>query len=137
MGQAVQYTLRQWGSLIQYLDIDNNTCKRAIRPFAVGRKNWLFMGNVRGAKALQRFTPKCDARFCNVPSSRIAPGQKEETSNYRYMCVDGGVVDNSAGWAALVFAVSNRNEDINAYNMDLEGSMILLYTIKKCMLKSA
>lgn len=54
-------------------------------------------------------------------SSRIAPGQKEETSNYRYMCVDGGVVDNSAGWAALVFAVSNRNEDINAYNMGLEG----------------
>ena len=30
--------------------IDNNACERAIRPFAIGRKNWLFMGNVQGAR---------------------------------------------------------------------------------------
>lgn len=45
-----------WGSLPRYLDdglidIDNNACERAIRPFAVGRKNWMFMGNERAAKA--------------------------------------------------------------------------------------
>ena len=56
LGKAFRYASRQWGPLTQYLedgrlDIDNNACERAIRPFAVGRKNWLFMGNVEGAKA--------------------------------------------------------------------------------------
>ncbi|MEB3701818.1 IS66 family transposase [Candidatus Bealeia paramacronuclearis] len=56
LGQAVGYVLRQWGPLTEYLndgrlDIDNNMAERAIRPFAVGRKNWLFMGNVKGALA--------------------------------------------------------------------------------------
>jgi transposase len=56
LGKAIQYTLRQWGPLTEYLedgriDIDNNVCERAIRPFAIGRRNWLFMGNARGAKA--------------------------------------------------------------------------------------
>ena len=42
--------------LIRYLDdgrleIDNNLAENAIRPFAVGRKNWLFSNSVNGAKA--------------------------------------------------------------------------------------
>ena len=32
------------------LDIDNNACERAIKPFTVGRKNWLFVGNNAGAQ---------------------------------------------------------------------------------------
>ncbi len=53
---AIGYTLNNWNSLTTYLedgrlDIDNNAAERAIRPFAIGRKNWLFMGNPNGAKA--------------------------------------------------------------------------------------
>ena len=33
------------------MPIDNNVCERAIRPVAIGRKNWLFAGSVGGAKA--------------------------------------------------------------------------------------
>ena len=33
------------------LEIDNNRCERSVKPFAVGRKNWLFMGNEKGACA--------------------------------------------------------------------------------------
>ncbi len=33
------------------MNIDNNAAERQIKPFAVGRKNWLFMGSVDGAKA--------------------------------------------------------------------------------------
>lgn len=56
LGGAIGYALNQWGPLTEYLNdgrlnIDNNICERAIRPFAVGRKNWLFMGNVQGAQA--------------------------------------------------------------------------------------
>ena len=56
LAEAIGYTLNNWKSLTVYLedgrlDIDNNAAERAIRPFAIGRKNWLFMGNPKGAEA--------------------------------------------------------------------------------------
>ncbi|HEY8660791.1 MAG TPA: IS66 family transposase [Hanamia sp.] len=56
IGLAIQYALRHWIELTNYLqdgriEIDNNRCENAIRPFALGRKNWIFAGNPRGAKA--------------------------------------------------------------------------------------
>jgi transposase len=47
MGKAVYYARTQWKALNVYvtdgrLDIDNNAAERAMRPIAVGRKNWLF-----------------------------------------------------------------------------------------------
>lgn len=39
------YTLDPWAHL------DNNVCERAIRPLAIGRKNWLFLGNSEGGEA--------------------------------------------------------------------------------------
>lgn len=49
MGQAIDYTLSQWPMLGAYLgdgrvEIDNNLIENAIRPTAVGKKNWLFFG---------------------------------------------------------------------------------------------
>ena len=54
--QAIQYTLNQWELLIGYLvdgrlHISNALAENAIRPFAVGRRNWLFADTPRGAKA--------------------------------------------------------------------------------------
>lgn len=56
LGTALQYLHNQWDRLIGYLDagqypIDNNRAENAIRPFAVGRKNWLFANSQAGAKA--------------------------------------------------------------------------------------
>jgi len=56
LGIALNYTLREWPRLIRYLDdgrlsIDNNFIENAIRPFAIGRKNWLFSDSVAGAEA--------------------------------------------------------------------------------------
>ncbi|MCZ6803624.1 MAG: IS66 family transposase [Proteobacteria bacterium] len=56
IGKAIYYTHRQWPKLIRYLDdgqlhIDNNLIENAIRPFALGRKNWLFSNTQNGAKA--------------------------------------------------------------------------------------
>jgi transposase len=55
-GKALNYLHREWDKLIRYLDdgrlkIDNNGAENAIRPFVVGRKNWLFSTSVRGVKA--------------------------------------------------------------------------------------
>lgn len=56
IGEAIQYALNQWSHLLHYLDdgrleIDNNRSERAIKPFVIGRKNWLFAGNHHGAIA--------------------------------------------------------------------------------------
>jgi hypothetical protein len=56
LGGAIRYALGQWPRIEAYLDDgrlrpDNNLAENAIRPFAVGRKNWLFSGSPRGAKA--------------------------------------------------------------------------------------
>ena len=52
-GKALSYLHDQWGKLTGYLDdgrleIDNNLCENAIRPFVMGRKNWLFSNSVAG-----------------------------------------------------------------------------------------
>jgi transposase len=56
LGGAITYALKNWESLIVYLqrgdlEIDNNATERCIKPFAVGRKNWLFKGCVKGAES--------------------------------------------------------------------------------------
>lgn len=56
LGKAVKYTLNQWAKLITFLDhphvpLDNNRCENALRPFVIGRKNWLFCDTQAGASA--------------------------------------------------------------------------------------
>ena len=56
LGQALLYLQAQWSALVGYLDdgcypIDNNAIENAIRPFAIGRKNWLFSRSTAGAHA--------------------------------------------------------------------------------------
>ena len=53
---AINYTLNQWDELVGYcqdgrLNISNSLAENAIRPFAVGRRNWLFSDTPRGARA--------------------------------------------------------------------------------------
>ena len=55
-GKALHYLHNQWEMLIRYLEdgrlaIDNNATERAIKPFVIGRKNWLFSASVKGVKA--------------------------------------------------------------------------------------
>lgn len=50
LGKAASYCLNEWTALNRYLDdgrleIDNNLTENAIRPTAVGKKNWLFIGH--------------------------------------------------------------------------------------------
>ncbi len=56
LGKALHYVTAQWPKLVRYADdgrypIDNNACENAIRPFVVGRRNWLFADTVGGANA--------------------------------------------------------------------------------------
>jgi len=63
----INYSLNQWEALNIYtcdgnLAIDNNIAERAVKPFAIGRKNWLFFGSDQGGKSLailSSFTATC------------------------------------------------------------------------------
>jgi transposase len=77
-GMAVNYTLNQWEALNRYLEdgdlsIDNNPAEQAIRPIAVGRKNWLFAGSDRAGHAAA------------VITSLIATCKRHEVDSYVYL----------------------------------------------------
>jgi hypothetical protein len=79
IGQAIRYCLRHWNQLLNYLkdgriEIDNNAIENAIRPFAIGRKNWLFSGSPSGAKAGAIFY------------SLIETCKANQVEPYRYFC---------------------------------------------------
>ena len=50
IGKAFTYTRNQWSALNRYIEdgelaIDNNISERAVKPIAIGRRNWLFIGS--------------------------------------------------------------------------------------------
>jgi transposase len=56
LGKAITYSQNQWPKLIRYLEegrlnIDNNRAERAVKPFVIGRKAWLFANTTSGANA--------------------------------------------------------------------------------------
>ena len=56
LAEAIRYALKRMQRARAYLsdgrlELDNNICERSIRPIALGRKNYLFMGSVGGGKA--------------------------------------------------------------------------------------
>ena len=74
MRKAINYTLALWEELNTYLQdgrlpIDNNLAENAIRPIALGRKNWLFVGSEDGghtAAALMSFCISCRKNKINT-----------------------------------------------------------------------
>lgn len=79
LGKALGYLHNQWEKLIVYttdgrLEIDNNATERAIRPFVIGRNNWLFSDTPKGAHA--------SARLYSLISTAKANGHEP----YRYLC---------------------------------------------------
>jgi transposase len=59
--KAIDYSLNRWAALTRYLDdprlpIDNNHDERQIRPWATGRKNWLFAGTLAAGQRAAAIT---------------------------------------------------------------------------------
>jgi hypothetical protein len=78
-GKAIDYALEYWSELNRYIEngdwpIDNNPAENAIRSFVIGRKNWLFSDNQRGAKASAKFY------------SLIETAKANDREPYRYLC---------------------------------------------------
>ena len=73
LGGAIRYTLGQWGELGVFLDdarvpLDNNASERSLRRIALGRKNYLFVGDVASGKSLAglySLVATCESRGIN------------------------------------------------------------------------
>lgn len=55
IAKALDYSLKRWIALTRYINdgavpIDNNWCENQVRPWAIGRSNWLFAGSLRSGK---------------------------------------------------------------------------------------
>ena len=55
LARAIDYTLKRWPAILRYADsghlpVDNNSAENAIRPIALGRRNWLFAGSARAGQ---------------------------------------------------------------------------------------
>lgn len=78
LGQALHYLSSQWSKLKRYVQdgrysIENNVQENAIRPFCVGRRNWLFADTVQGAHA--------SANLCSLLQTCRVNG----INGYRYL----------------------------------------------------
>lgn len=89
IGNALRYTLKNWEGLTAYIkegriQIDNNAAERCIKPFVIGRKNWLFNNNVRGAEVsaiLFSILETAKAHGVNVQKYLHFILEKQPTSN--------------------------------------------------------
>jgi transposase len=73
-GKAVGYALNHWPELRRFtengvLEIDNNIAERTLRPCAIGRKNWMFVGSDRGGKT----AATCFSILAGAKRHRIEP----------------------------------------------------------------
>jgi transposase len=64
IGEAIGYALNHWNALIRpldagFLEIDNGASERAMKPVALGRKNWLFAGSDEGGKTAATLMSLC------------------------------------------------------------------------------
>lgn len=72
MGKAIAYALNDWGKLKAYInhgkaEIDNNLVENAVRPTAIGKKNWLFIGHPEaGEKSAILYTILENCKHLNI-----------------------------------------------------------------------
>lgn len=106
LGKAIAYSLNNWQRLIVYVEDgrlkpDNNAAENAIRPFVLGRKNWLFAGHPRGAHAAATFFSLIETAKAN---------SFEPYAYLRYLFENLPLVENQKGYRSLLPQYINLEE---------------------------
>ena len=108
LGQAIDYTRKRWRQLRRFLDhgwlpIDNNPAENALRPWAVGRKNWLFFGSPAGGE-----------RAATI-ATIIENCRMQDLDPYRYLCDTVAALHTGrTDYAALTPQAIARQRDAGA-----------------------
>ena len=108
LGKAVFYTLGEWSKLIRFLDdplipLDNNAVENGIRPFVIGRKNWLFSDTPGGAHA--------SALFYTLIEGAKAAGL-DPSIYMSYLLYHAPYAINEADWRALM-PINLKGKDLS------------------------
>jgi transposase len=120
LGKAIGYALDQWPKLQRYLDSpllrpDNNACEQAIRPFVVGRKNWLIAGSPVGAKASAGWYSLIQTvKPIFYISESAAPGKGDRCRSSRTLLISRTRRSEAsqAGFAGFISSPSWRHDDV-------------------------
>ena len=89
LAKAIRYALGRMPKTRPYLDngfleLDNNTAERAMKPVAIGRKNWMFAGSQRGGNSMAiAFTLKDRNRLLDRRIERTTAARSETKLNHR------------------------------------------------------
>ena len=109
MGRAIHYLLEQWPYLTRYLEdgrleLSNNRAERSIKPFVMGRKNWLFANTPGGAQA------------SSVIYSLIETAKENGLDPYRYLLWllqnAPGLSETDEAWAEKLLPARARKNAI-------------------------
>ena len=101
--RAIDYTLKRWLALKRYLDdgsipIDNNWVENQIRPWALGRKNWLFAGSLRsGQRAANVMTLIQSAKMNGLDPHRYLKAVLERLPTAKHSDLEGLLPHNWSG----------------------------------------
>ena len=81
LGKAINYAINQFKKFRRYLDdgrlkIDNNRAERAIKPFVIGRKNWLFSHTCNGAHASAILYSLVETALCRMRHNAVYTERK-------------------------------------------------------------
>ncbi len=135
MGKAIDYALGQWPALQVWLrdgriEIDNNIVENAIRPTALGKKNWLFIGDVtvgdRGA-ILYTLIESCRRRGVSGKPSATMRGCHKSRSFQKYENYDfefGRIAAASIGGESAGRVVEGGHAGTSAGECAKAGSVI-------------
>jgi len=113
MACAIGYLVNQRKPLRRFLEdgripLDNNACERAIRPVAIGRRNWLFAGSLRGGRAAAVVYTLIECcRLANVDAVSYLADVLVRVATHPASRVGELVPDH---WAATVAAPSSEPE---------------------------
>jgi len=98
LGQACAYLLRHWDVLVAHCDhgqsrLDTNLVENAIRPSALGKKNWLFIGHPEAGQTVELFFNEMLNPDGTVYRENLHAGKmgKEQSQTVRYTLRGGGV----------------------------------------------
>ena len=106
LDKAVNYAQNRKDTLMTYLEdghcsLSNNLSENAIRPFTVGRRNWLFSASPKGAAAssmVYTMVEMAKANDLNTYKYRYDSSRRDTQTIYNY-AEDGGLIGNGGFWA--------------------------------------
>jgi hypothetical protein len=122
ISRALDYSLKRWAALSRYLDdgavpIDNNWAENQLRPWAPGRKNWLFAGSLRSEQRAAAMMSLIQSARLNghdpyVYLKDVLTRLPTQRARLRNCCRIAGLPPNNVSWDVRMLTLKLHMEDM-------------------------